>query len=111
MPGDPGAGKSTLTAALMLSGWRLLSDEIALVDRDDGLLRRLARPVSLKNASIDIIREHDTRAVFGDMAHDTHKGTVAHLEPTRRERRAVSESPRARRGSSSRAGRRARKPV
>jgi HprK-related kinase A len=28
LPGDPGAGKSTLTAALMLSGWRLLSDEI-----------------------------------------------------------------------------------
>jgi HprK-related kinase A len=50
MPGDPGAGKSTLTAALMLDGWRLLSDEIALIDRNDGLLYGLARPVSLKNA-------------------------------------------------------------
>ena len=39
LPGDPGAGKSTLTAALMLSGWRLLSDEITLVDRE----RRLSR--------------------------------------------------------------------
>jgi len=56
LPGDPGAGKSTLTAALMLSGWRLLSDEITLVDRDDGLLVGLARPVSLKNASIDVIQ-------------------------------------------------------
>ena len=83
MPGDPGAGKSTLTAALMLSGWRLLSDEIALVDRRDGLLRGLARAVSLKNASIGIIRDHAPLAVLGDTAHDTHKGSVAHLKPTR----------------------------
>ena len=82
MPGDPGAGKSTLTAALMLDGWRLLSDEIALIDRDDGLLYGLARPVSLKNASIDIIRAHSTEAVLGDAARDTHKGTVAHLRPS-----------------------------
>jgi len=82
MPGDPGAGKSTLTAALMLSGWRLLSDEIGLVDRRDGLLWGLARPVSLKNASIDTIRQHDPRAVFGETARDTHKGTVAHLKPS-----------------------------
>lgn len=80
MPGDPGAGKSTLTAALMLSGWRLLSDEIALIDRRDGLLRGLARPVSLKNASIDIIRARVPSAAFGDTAHDTHKGTVSHLK-------------------------------
>jgi hypothetical protein len=82
MPGDPGAGKSTLTAALMLDGWRLLSDEIALIDRDDGLLYGLARPVSLKNASIDIIRAHSAEAVLGDAARDTHKGTVAHLRPS-----------------------------
>jgi HprK-related kinase A len=82
MPGDPGAGKSTLTAALMLDGWRLLSDEIALIDRNDGLLYGLARPVSLKNASIDIIRDHSKEAVLGDAARDTHKGTVAHLRPT-----------------------------
>ena len=82
MPGDPGAGKSTLTAALMLDGWRLLSDEIALIDRDDGLLHGLARPVSLKNASIDVIRAHAAQAVLGEAARDTHKGTVAHLRPT-----------------------------
>ncbi|HNQ05156.1 MAG TPA: HprK-related kinase A [Thiobacillaceae bacterium] len=82
MPGDPGAGKSTLTAALMLDGWRLLSDEIALIDRDDGLLRGLARPVSLKNASIHLIQDHSSHAVMGRVAHDTHKGSVAHLRPT-----------------------------
>ena len=82
MPGDPGAGKSTLAAALMLSGWRLLSDELALVDRDDGRVQGLARPVSLKNESIDIIRRFDAGAVFGPSARDTHKGTVAHLRPS-----------------------------
>jgi HprK-related kinase A len=82
LPGDPGAGKSTLTAALMLSGWRLLSDEIALVDRDDGRLVGLARPVSLKNASIDVIRGAFPHALVGPPALDTHKGTVAHLRPT-----------------------------
>jgi HprK-related kinase A len=80
LPGDPGAGKSTLTAALTLSGFRLLSDELTLVDRDDGLLVPLARPVSLKNASIDIIRRFSPQAVMGDAAYDTHKGTVAHLK-------------------------------
>ncbi|NRF66539.1 HprK-related kinase A [Aquincola sp. S2] len=82
LPGDPGAGKSTLTAALMLSGWRLLSDELTVIDRDDGSLLPLARPVSLKNQSIDVIRAFDERAVFGTLAADTHKGSVCHLRPT-----------------------------
>lgn len=82
LPGDPGAGKSTLTAALMLDGWRLLSDEITLIDRYHGRLYGLARPVSLKNASIDVIRAHAPQAVFGDVARDTHKGTVSHLKPS-----------------------------
>lgn len=82
LPGEPGAGKSTLTAALALSGFRLLSDELTLIDRDDGMLVPLARPVNLKNDSIAIIRAFSPQAVFGELAHDTHKGTVAHLRPS-----------------------------
>jgi HprK-related kinase A len=82
LPGDPGAGKSTLTAALMLRGWRLLSDELTIVGRDDGLVAPLARPVSLKEASIDVIRAFEPTAVFGEVAEDTHKGRVSHLRPT-----------------------------
>lgn len=81
MPGQPGAGKSTLTAALALSGYRLLSDEMTIIDRDTGLLVPLTRPVSLKNKSIDIVRSFCADAVFGEVAYDTHKGTVAHLRP------------------------------
>ena len=95
LPGDPGAGKSTLTAALTLSGWRLLSDEITLIDRNDGLIVPLARPVSLKNQSIDIIRAAFPQAVIGDIALDTHKGTVAHLKPPRESVARMDEKARA----------------
>ena len=95
LPGEPGAGKSTLTAALMLSGWRLLSDEMTMIDRDDGLIVPLARPVSLKNRSIEIIRGFDRQAVFGEVAHDTHKGTVSHLRPSADSVRRMAEKARA----------------
>ncbi len=80
MPGFPGAGKSTLTAALMLRGWRLLSDELTLYDWKTNSLVPIPRPVSLKNDSIDIIRQFDSNAQIGDVVKDTQKGTVAHLK-------------------------------
>jgi hypothetical protein len=81
MPAPPGSGKSTLCAALIQNGWRLLSDELALVRRSDGALLPLPRPVSLKNASIDIMRREAPRAVFTPAVRDTLKGTVAHMKP------------------------------
>jgi hypothetical protein len=80
MPGQPGSGKSTLCAALLGEGWRLLSDEFALVSPEDGLLTPLPRPVSIKNAAIDLIRERMPDALIGPIATDTAKGTVAHLK-------------------------------
>lgn len=79
MPAPPGSGKSTLCAALMLDGWRLLSDEMALLDPVTGLVTPAPRPVSLKNGSIEIIRRRAPNASWGPTAHDTLKGTVAHL--------------------------------
>ncbi len=81
MPGLPGAGKSTLCAALINRGWRLFSDELALVSMSDGKLTPLARPVSLKNQSIDIIRNFAPNAEIGPVVFDTGKGTVAHMKP------------------------------
>lgn len=80
MPAPPGSGKSTLCAALMLAGWRLLSDEMALLDPATGLLTASPRPISLKNASIKVMRERAPGVVFGPMAHDTLKGTVCHMQ-------------------------------
>ncbi|MEW5769108.1 MAG: HprK-related kinase A [Pseudomonadota bacterium] len=79
IPGRPGAGKSTLCAALVASGWRLLSDEMALIALDTGLIWPVPRPVSLKNASIDIIRGRHPEVVLSPSFTDTHKGTVAHM--------------------------------
>ena len=78
-PGSPGSGKSTLCAALVNRGWRLLSDEMALISLANGLVTPFPRPVSLKNASIDIIRMFAKEAVISDVIHETAKGSVAHM--------------------------------
>lgn len=80
LPAPPGSGKSTLCAALVNRGWRLLSDELTLV-RSDGLITPLARPVSLKNASIAIIKHFEPNVFINRESHDTAKGTVAHMKP------------------------------
>lgn len=83
LPAPPGSGKSTLTAALVLSGWRLLSDELTLIDRKTGLIHPLPRPISLKNESIAIIQNFNETAFINRPSHDTAKGTVAHMRPPR----------------------------
>lgn len=83
LPAPPGSGKSTLCAALMLRGWRLLSDELALIDMDSGLVHGMARPVNLKNASIELIQRFEPSAVFSEPIPDTAKGTVALLRAPR----------------------------
>lgn len=80
MPGIPGAGKSTLCAALGLSGWRILSDEHAMINPGTTDVIPICRPVSLKNESIDAIRSFSTKAVFGPVSKKTHKGVVAHMK-------------------------------
>ncbi len=80
----PGSGKSTLCAGLICRGWRLLSDELALISTTDGTITPLCRPVSLKNESLDVIRAHAPDAVFGDVVHGTSKGSVGHLKVERR---------------------------
>jgi len=83
LPAPPGSGKSTLAAGLVLSGWRLLSDELTLIDRRTGLIQPLPRPVSLKNKSIDVIRQLAPDVHINRASHDTVKGTVAHMRPPR----------------------------
>lgn len=80
MPAPPGSGKSTLCAGLVSRGWRLLSDELALLSLDDRLLTPLARPISLKNESLDVIRRFYPGAVLNQVTHDTTKGSVSHMK-------------------------------
>ena len=78
-PGSPGSGKSTLCAGLVTQGWRLLSDEMALLSLKNGQLIPIPRPISLKNQSIDIIKSIHGDFFVGAPVHDTAKGTVAHM--------------------------------
>ena len=80
LPAPPGSGKSTLCAALVARGWRLLSDELTLVRLADGRIEPLPRPISLKNASIDVIRAWSSEAVFSRPVHTATKGMVAHVK-------------------------------
>lgn len=83
LPAPPGSGKSTLCAALIFRGWRLLSDELTLVDLSDSQLRGPVRPISLKNQSIDIIRSFADGPTMSRATQRTAKGTVALLRVPR----------------------------
>ena len=84
LPGTPGSGKSTLCAALVAKGgWRVLSDELTLIDCRTGQVIPNPRPISLKNQSIPVFQRFCPEAIFSDLARDTLKGTVAHVRPPR----------------------------
>jgi HprK-related kinase A len=80
LPAPSGSGKSTLCAGLLFNGWRLLSDELTLLDPRDGLIVPIPRPVSLKNASIDVVSAFVPGLRFGSRVEETVKGVVAHFK-------------------------------
>jgi len=92
LPAPPGSGKSTLCAGLVSRGWRLLSDELTLVDLVTGAIHGMARPINLKNASIDVIGAYWPDAVMTAPVHDTAKGTVALVRPPDESVRRVRET-------------------
>jgi HprK-related kinase A len=81
LPALPGTGKSTLTAALACRGYRLLSDEFAVVRLSDRMIVPMLKPLALKNESIGVIRRLAPDAAIGPSFSKTRKGTVAHLAP------------------------------
>jgi HprK-related kinase A len=91
LPAPPGSGKSTLCAGLVGRGWRLLSDELALLDMDTLALVPLSRPINLKNESINVIRQFQPDAVMTAPVQDTAKGTVALVRPPEDSVRRVGE--------------------
>lgn len=80
LPAAPGSGKSTLSCALHLAGWRFLSDEFGVIDPESGEVLPLLKPAALKNQSIEIICAHP-QARLGPVFPGTRKGDVAHFTP------------------------------
>lgn len=80
-PAWPGAGKTTLCAALVHRGWRLFSDEFGLIRPQTREAVPLPRPMPLKNESIDVIRRFAPDAVLGPTIPNTRKGTISHVKP------------------------------
>ena len=81
LPALPASGKSTLTAALSTRGFRLLSDEFAVVRLADAALLPIPRAIALKNESIEVMRAFAPGAVLGPEFPKTRKGRVAHFAP------------------------------
>lgn len=79
MAAVPGSGKSTLAAAMMLRGFRLLSDEFGVLAPTTGRFMPMLKPVALKNRAIGVIREFSDEARIGPVFSGTRKGDVAHL--------------------------------
>ena len=79
LPARSGAGKSTFSAALAADGWRLLSDEFAMIRPSDGQIQPHPRPISLKNDGITLIKNRYPRACLSKAYEGTIKGTVAFL--------------------------------
>ena len=80
-PAPPGSGKSTMTAHLAFNGWRLLSDEMALITPLTQSVTPFVRPICLKNQSIALAQQWFKNGEFSSIAKDTHKGDVIHLAP------------------------------
>jgi HprK-related kinase A len=92
LPAPSGSGKSTLCAGLLFHGWRLLSDELAMICPRTGQLIANPRPVSLKNASIDVISRLVPELRFGSRVQETVKGVVAHFAAPREAVQRASET-------------------
>lgn len=69
LPAPPDSGKTTLTAALVRSGFRYLSDEAALLDPRTGLVHPFPRALAMDAGSL--------RAVGANNGHDG--GTLRHV--------------------------------
>jgi HprK-related kinase A len=94
LPAPPGSGKSTLCAALVYSGWRLFSDEFAIINTDTRRLLPAPRPISLKNASIDIIKSRHADLRHGPEGVDVEGARFIHARPpTESVRRAHEDAP------------------
>lgn len=91
MPGSPGSGKTTLTAGLMARGWRLLSDEFALVDPDTGCVDPYPKALCIKSGSFAIVEQLGLPLMASRRYRKGRKGRVAYVSAATMHERAVGQ--------------------
>lgn len=96
MSAESGGGKSTLTAALMCNGYRLFSDEFALVSLNSGDLNPYPRPISLKQESIPIVRALTGDERVSKPLTGTPKGDIAYCRVNKQDLEAAQQTAKAR---------------
>lgn len=79
LPGRSGAGKTTLAALLATRGWRLFSDEFAVIEPQTGRCVPMPRALSLKNEGIEVVRGAFADARFAPEYTGTAKGTLCYM--------------------------------
>lgn len=82
LPAGPGCGKTTLTAGLVRSGWRYLSDEFALIDPDDLRLRAYPKALCVKEGSFAVLDAMGLRAARRRDYQKGQKGRVTFVKPS-----------------------------
>lgn len=85
MSAASGAGKSTLTAALLQYGYRLFSDEFALIGLDGPILHPYPRPISLKQETIPVVREMVGDNWISEVVKGSPKGDIAYYRARKRD--------------------------
>jgi len=81
LPGEPGSGKSTLTAGLLARGWSYLCDEFALIDPKTLIVAPFPRALCIKQQSFPIIARLGLPLHRARRYHKAAKGRVAFLKP------------------------------
>ena len=79
--GDPGSGKSTLTAGLLSNGWSYLCDEFALIDPETRLIHPYPRALCIKEPSFPVIDSLGLPLCRKTPYQKATKGRVAFLNP------------------------------
>lgn len=82
-PGSPGAGKSTLAAALLARGWSYATDEFALIDPDTRRLVPYPRALSIKQGSVAVLRRLGLPVDDAVTCTTDAKGPIRCLDPLR----------------------------
>ncbi|MCL2329939.1 MAG: hypothetical protein FWC56_01390 [Phycisphaerae bacterium] len=79
--GEPGQGKSTLTAGLLAHGWSYLSDEFALIHRGSHQLNAYPKALCIKAGSFEPVLRLGLPLDMKNVLHKGSKGPVSLIDP------------------------------